>query len=294
MLYYIYIKEVNGMPAIFTHIQFGKEVLPRLPEALQAVVKAHPAPFYLGTQGPDILFYHKPSKKKSKNPARKKGWDLHAIPPADFFQNAANILLKDEENRDEEGKFAPLKAEAAYVLGFLCHFTLDKTCHPTIDEHSVNGLSHGKIESELDKYQFRKIGNPDRGFNAATLFSPSEEAEIAAAKVLDVSRENMRVAMRSMRKINRLFSHKCEFLHRFCHFALTLAGMNGSFGDMFIHKKDDARCETLLPRLNDEFNEAIEAASQEIPAFFANLENAAKKDFYQYDYSGIYHDKEKN
>ncbi len=275
------------MPAIFTHIQFGKEVLPTLPPPLQAIANGHPEAFYLGTQGPDILFYHKPMKKKAKNPARKKGWDLHAEPPFSFFQRAGALLSGGKGWQSEAN--APL---AAYVLGFLCHFTLDKTCHPAIDAHSVNGLSHGKIESELDKYEFRKIGKPARGFNAATLFYPSEDAEIAGAKILDVSREAMRVAMRSMQKINRLFSHKCGLVHGFCHIGLTLVGMNRSFGDMFIHKKDDTRCEELLPLLNEKFNEAIEIAAREISAFFENLPSFLENDFYQYDYSGIFHDKE--
>ncbi len=272
------------MPAIFTHVQFGKEVAATLPSPLQRILEAHPQAFYLGTQGPDILFYHKPLKKKN-NPARKKGWDLHAESPEGFFVNAARVIL--EENDD---------AIKAYVTGFLCHFTLDTACHPAIDGACINGLTHGKIESEFDKYQFRKLRQKERGFNAATLFFPTEECRVAGAKILGVTTENMDVALRSMRKINGLFSHKRGFVHGFCHFVLTLAGMNKSFGEMFLHKKQDPRCIPLWEGLNQSFNEAIPRASAAIVEFFDSLsttveKNSLENEFYHYNYSGIKEEK---
>ncbi len=278
------------MPAIFTHIQFGKEVAKELPRELRSLVAAHPQAFYAGTQGPDLLFYHKPLKKKAKNPARKKGWDLHAQAPEQFFLRGARLLLADESNL-REGEFIPTSAEAAYLLGFLCHFTLDSQCHPYIDEHSINGVTHGKIESEFDKFQFRKLGQAERGFNAATLFSPSDEVERASANILDVTTKNTRVALRSMRKINKLFSHKCGAVHGFCHFVLTLAGMNKTFGEMFLHKKEDAACAPLLPVLGAKFDEAKPLAVRQIVAFFDNVphfvaQNALNIDFYRVNYSG--------
>ncbi len=284
------------MPAIFTHIQFGKEVAQGLPPALKALTERHAESFYAGTQGPDLLFYHKPLKSRKKNPARAKGWALHEVSPEAFFLNAALLLLSDSRNFDEAGNFSPRTAEAAYLLGFLCHFTLDSACHPLIDGSSVNGLTHGKIESELDKFQYRKIGKPDRGFNAAKLYANSEAAKIASSKILSVNEREAAVAMRSMRKINGLFSHKCGLVHGFCHAVLSLVGMNGSFGEMFLHKKDDLRCKELLPKLGELFNAAIPTAREAIVDFFGNMpqyvaQNRLDKDFYRYNYSGV---KEKN
>ncbi len=269
------------MPAIFTHIQFGKEVIATLPPSFAFALKKYPQCFYLGTQGPDLLFYHKPFKKK-KNPARQKGWDLHAQSPEKFFLNAAKLL-------QEEGLSSPL---AAYVIGFLCHFTLDKECHPFIDAQSVNGLTHGKIESELDKATFKRVGLPPRGFNAATLFFPEEQAKAVSAKVLDVTEENTQTAMRSMRKINALFSNKRGAVHGFCHAALTLVGQNKGFGQMFLHKKEDERFQPLLPVLEEKFQAAIPKAAALIEEFFTNLPqavaaNTLTNDFYRYNYSGI-------
>ncbi len=267
------------MPAIFTHVRFGNEVAATLPQRLRRVVERHPAAFYLGTQGPDILFYHKPMKSKAKNPVRKQGWDMHAERGALFFEKAAKVLAH-----------APEEEVIAYTIGFLCHFTLDSHTHPFIDAHSVDGLSHGKIEAELDKLSLRKAGYPVRGFNAATLFFPYEEGARAGALLLGVPEENMLVAIRSMRKINGLFSHRRGLVHGFCHAALTLAGMNKSFGEMFLYKKDDERCKPLLPTLSDLFDEAVGKANEKIIAYFDNLskiaETGLEDNFYRYNYSG--------
>ncbi len=258
------------MPAIFTHIQFGKEVAAALPPALQELAKEHAPAFYLGTQGPDILFYHKPLKSKQKNPSRKKGWDLHAEAPLSFFQRAKEL--------------ATSPAEQAYLLGFLCHYSLDCFCHPYIDAHSVDGLTHGKIESELDKHIFMRAGKAPRGNNAAEYFFPCEEGQRAGAKILDVPEKDMLVAIKSMKKINGLFSSKRAWVHALCHFALTLAGMNNSFGEMFLHKRADERCTPLLPELESKFEEAIPTAVERITLLFE--QNTLPEELYTKDYSG--------
>lgn len=279
------------MPAIFTHIQFGKEVLANLPISYQTLAEKHAQAFYLGTQGPDLLFYHKPLQKEN-NPTRKKGWNLHAEAPEPFFLNAAKFLLQQTENFDKQDGFSPCTAQAAYVMGFLCHFTLDSLCHPYIDEHSTNDLSHGKIESELDKYQFRKIGKRIRGFNAATLFFPCEESKRAAADILQVTESEAETALRYMRTINALFSNRCGVVHGFCHSILKLARLEEKFGDMFIHKKDDTRCEKLLDVLHEKFNAAIPQACTLITDFFENIEGHVRDEslndnFFHRNYSGI-------
>ncbi len=268
------------MPAIFTHIQFGKEVARGLSPTVQALVLRHPAAFYLGTQGPDILFYHKPLKKKAKNPVRKQGWDMHAKAAAPFFVEVAKKLVEK-----------PSEEATAYAIGFLCHFTLDSRCHPLIDARAVDGLTHGKIEAELDKHQFRKAGMPARGHNAAELFFPCEESRAASAYLLGVPEKNIQIALRSMRKINRLFSHKRELVHAFCHGVLTLGGMNGSFGQMFLYKKDDEACAPLLPLLNEKLNEAIPKAREQIEQYLSHLTQIAQTgvledEFFRLNYSG--------
>ena len=279
------------MPAIFTHVQFGKDVVTSLPPSFSDLVTKHPQCFYVGTQGPDLLFYHKPLKSKN-NPTRKKGWALHEIAPEEFFLHGAKLLVEDRTNYDGDGNFLPQSKEAAYLLGFLCHFVLDYSVHPYIDANSVDGLSHGKIESELDKHTFLKQGRPARGFNTATLFFPINESKAASANILSVSEKDTKKALKTMRFINGLFSNKCGLVHGFCHAVLSLVGMNKSFGDMFIHKKDDPRCATLWETLDKQIHEAVTTANTVITEFFSSIESSVKNnsltnDIFRYNYSGI-------
>ena len=282
------------MPAIYTHVQFGDEVLDTLPPAFREVKDKYPAAFYLGTQGPDPLFYHKITKKKKKNPIRRRGSELHAVSPAPFFLAAAKRLAVDEINRNDLGYFTPNSEEAAYIIGFLCHFTLDSLCHPYIDECSVNGLTHAKIESEFDKYQIRKDDpeTPTRGYNVAARFHKNEGAKKTSATALSVPEKNMKIAMKSMYKINRLFTHKCGLVHGFCHTALAVVGQNKRYGDMFLHKKDDARCKKINENLAEKFNLAIKEAALLIRDYFEDIDMFVNKNKIEYDcfrrnYSGV-------
>ena len=58
------------MPAIYAHLRFGEEVAKMLSKPYAKFIEKHKDAFHLGTQGPDILFYHRPMKKKN-NEIRK-------------------------------------------------------------------------------------------------------------------------------------------------------------------------------------------------------------------------------
>ena len=62
------------MPAFYTHKRFGEEVIAHLPPSFSENIQKYLEAFVLGTQGPDILFYHHPIRK---NPTRQKGVDAH-------------------------------------------------------------------------------------------------------------------------------------------------------------------------------------------------------------------------
>ena len=278
------------MPALYTHYRFGKTVEATLPPTLRETLAKHKEAFALGTQGPDILFYHKPMKK---NDVRSRGVALHAVAPEGFFVRAAKeIVGARKQNNDTLAD-----ALTAYVCGFLCHFTLDISCHPYIDEHSQGTFTHGKIESELDKYMLRLDGLPIRGYNTATPLSAENYTVQACADILEVKEEEIQRAIKTIKKINCWFSSKCEPFHVLAHLVLKIAGMERKFGDMFLHKKDDIRFEGMGKVLQEKFENAVPAASALIGEFTENVCSIAANEtltnpLYQYNYSGIL--KEKN
>ncbi len=266
------------MPALYAHLRFGEQVLQTLPDNLQSILREYPQAFALGTQGPDILFYHHPMKK---NEIRKYGTALHALSAREVFTSAGEKYSEAD------------KPYTAYLCGFLCHFTLDLFCHPFIDGSTSDALSHGKIESEFDKFLLRKDGRDIRGYNTATPIQDENGACESASKLLGVPEKNVRLAIKTMRKINGWFSKKCEFFHFTAHALLRLIKMERKFGDMFLHKKDDRLCETPNKVLFEKFDEAKRVATEIIGTYFQNLQlktglsSPLFDKYFRFDFSGI-------
>lgn len=129
------------MPGLYAHYLFGSKVKDLLQKELTRVIETHQEEYLLGLQGPDILFYYHPLRFKSVT-----GLKIHREPATAFLEYAAAVL---RNNRDE--------SRLAYIVGFICHFTLDSGCHPVIrDFMERDGLSHAAIETQFDRLLMRE------------------------------------------------------------------------------------------------------------------------------------------
>ena len=283
------------MPAIYAHDRFGEEVVKTLPPSFAQLYEKYTEAFRLGFQGPDILFYHQPFKK---NAIRTRGTQLHITSAGGkFFREQAAILLKkagysEDKPYSVDEVLQANGARAAYIAGFLCHFSLDVACHPYIDGHSDEIFTHGKIESEFDKFVRRQKGVRLHGYNVAKdAIKPTGGCAETVAAVLSVPEENIRTAISTMRKINGMFTFPLGLWHGFAHIVLKIAKYERKFGDMFMHKKDDPRFAGMGETLYKKFEEAIPKASALIVEYFNGLPDAVKSglsnEIYRYNYSGI-------
>lgn len=156
------------MPAAITHYFHGKSVAAELslPESIA---------FTLGCQGPDFLFCHRffPWQKGTKISAF--GDFLHQTPPMVLF--ARMQALAKEQN-------SPLLQE--YLCGFLCHYALDRNCHPYVntlanalyveDTTQTRGIFHNEIESALDTIILRReTGKLPSDFKLQSTMASNEE-----------------------------------------------------------------------------------------------------------------------
>ena len=129
------------MPGLYAHFLFGLKVKEILPEELSRVIENHQDEYLLGLQGPDLLFYYHPLRFRPVT-----GGKIHRQPASGFLENAACVLREDGS---ESG--------LAYIIGFICHFTLDSDCHPVICSFKQqDGLSHAGIEEEFDQVLMRQ------------------------------------------------------------------------------------------------------------------------------------------
>lgn len=275
------------MPAFYTHKRFGEEVIAHLPPAFLENIQKHPEAFVLGAQGPDILFYHHPIRK---NPTRQIGVDMHHASADGFFIQQAEKLLETDYVTEKDGVYLPNSAYAAYIAGFICHFTLDAHLHPYIYEKQETGVSHGKIESELDKFMLRKNEKPIRGYNTAGILTTEKGVAEACAKGMGVTIDEAKLAINTMHKINGYFSHKWEGFHSFVHCVLKIAKMDNKFGDMFYHKEDEPACKEWNEALYELYLVALPKATALIEEYFSTLPNIVKNgkinEFFRNNYKG--------
>ena len=277
------------MPALYAHLRFGEEVAKLLPAPYKQLIQAYPEAFALGTQGPDVLFYHKPLKT---NEIKARGTLLHTWSGEKFFLAQGAKLLANAPDGNAEDILTTNGALAAYTCGFLCHFTLDTSCHPYIDAHSTQAVTHGKIESEFDKHVLRLNNMPTRGYNVATPIADRNGVKEAVAKTVEADESAIALCIETMHKINGMFSKKCEFFHTVIHAILKIVNMDKKFGDMFLHKKDDPLCEETNAELMKRFNSAVLQAAMLIQQYFDNLpafveSQTIQHELFRYDFSGI-------
>lgn len=263
------------MPAIYAHLRFGQEAAKRLESPLSTVIGKYSEAFLLGTQGPDILFYYKPLKG---NDIRRRGTAIHARAGGKVFEELYTLW------QEQGGKDDALKA---YLCGYLCHFTLDVLCHKYIDDNSSDAVSHGKIESEFDKFILRKDGKPIRGYNTAKVIRGENGCIEASALAMGVSEKEIARAIKTIRKINGMFSCKAELFHAIAHAFLKLAKMERKFGDMFLHKKDDPLCQEINEVLYEKWQTGIPIAAAIITEYFSENANRIQNELFRYNFSGI-------
>ena len=138
-------KEVSILPTTYAHYRFGRDVLAKLPPETQALISRHQDLFDFGVHGPDLLFYYKPL---IRNHVNRTGYRDHERTGRDFFTEAAGNA---NAARDRE-------AALSYLYGVLCHFALDRCCHPYVAEKELQGVSHSTIESSFDRYLLIRDG----------------------------------------------------------------------------------------------------------------------------------------
>ena len=134
------------MPSTYAHRRFGTNVLEHLPDELRAQLEQNRELYDIGLHGPDLLFYYHAAKS---NPVGALGNAMHEEPGRVFFDRARRVV-HCEADRD---------AALAYALGFVCHFALDSTCHPYVEQFTrESGVTHCEIETEFDNMLLRRDG----------------------------------------------------------------------------------------------------------------------------------------
>lgn len=173
------------MPAFSTHYIFAKELVPFLKETADFEVNEDAV--FLGTQGPDIFFFHRILPWMNGKSLRKYGSMLHRSKPEILFENMRKYCEISNE---------PSIAKS-YTYGFILHYALDRNCHPYVyflqnkitDVHKLTNphTAHNTIEFSIDSYLLNKrfgIKEPVK-FNTAEIITDDKNVIEEVGRLLE-------------------------------------------------------------------------------------------------------------
>ena len=249
-----------NMPSTYAHYRLGKEVIQRLDPDLRAIAEGHRQLYDIGLHGPDILFYY---DALHRNPTSQIGFDMHGFPARDFFGPARDIVSKTDD-RD---------AAEAYLMGFVCHFALDSTCHPYIEDYiNDRGVAHTKIEGEFDRMLLVKDGrDPVRQSLVPHIRPSTENAEVISEFFPDVSAEQMRKALEDMIRYNGLLVCPGRLKRWMVVRALRKSGNYDDMIGLVLNTEGDSRCDDSNARLTELYDESVDLSVELIRDLHAYL-----------------------
>ena len=160
------------MPTTYAHDLFGKMVYHRLDPEIQEKIKKYQTTYQIGLHGPDILFYVRPFHKNRFNQMAHR---LHREEAAGFFERGRELYQK---TGNEE--------ILVYLLGFICHFMLDSTCHPYISEYmKKTGARHDEIETEFDRALMVRTGKDPFHYQPGSVIRIEKNSVDAISEVME-------------------------------------------------------------------------------------------------------------
>lgn len=244
------------MPTTYTHYRFGNDVFSRLPASLRERILPYRDLFDLGLHGPDLLFYYKPL---FKHPINQLGHQMHDQPGTLFFSEAASALTRMEQ----------ADAGFAYVCGFLCHFALDSTCHPYIEQQvRATGTTHSEIEAELDRlYMVHDSLDPIRHRPADHLAATPFYASVISKFFPTISERDILKSLKGIRQYCNFLVAPSRLKRTLIFAGLKVAGCYESIHGMIVNYHPNPLCVPVCQTLEQLYETAIPKACSMISTY---------------------------
>lgn len=255
------------MPSTYAHRRFGADVLARLPEELRDKIEPYRALYDLGLHGPDLLFYY---KALQSNHVNRLGGAMHEQPGAVFFERARGVIRK-AKNKD---------AALVYALGFICHFALDSTCHPYVEQYvRSSGVSHCEIETEFDNMLLRRDGHDPMHYLTASHIQPSRIwANVVAPFYEGISVDEAYQAMTGMVFVHKMLLASNPAKRWVVLSAMRLAGKWEFMHGLVANPKPNPDCAESGCGLDALYQKAIPLAVRLITEYVDGLSTDAQLD----------------
>lgn len=247
------------MPSAYAHYTFGKKVYAELPLPVKRLISQNRQAYSIGLQGPDILFYYHPW---GKNSISRTGSQLHHQLAAGFFEEGRRRF-------SETGNVILF----SYLLGFVCHFMLDSSCHPYIGEKvEERKTTHHEIESEFDRMLMLLDEKDPFTFNPTGYMSTEDSLCAAIAEAFPaVTKEQVRESILSCKMIHDISICDNTAKRAFSGSMTTLVGLKG----LVLPKEPNSLCEESNKELFWLYQSAVEETAEILLGFYYACYNGA-------------------
>ncbi len=252
------------MPAAYAHYTFGEQILNQLEGNVKKIVSENLDLFNIGLHGPDILFYYRPL---SSNHINKLGHELHNISSKTFFENAKEIInvINDCDDRDKA---------CSYIIGYICHFMLDSTCHPCVRKNESDNLTHSEIETEFERMLMEKNKLEPISFKPTSHINPTlDYSEYISWFYEGISAKKILSSLRSMKLYLNLLVAPGRIKRWFIILAMKVSGNYDSMIGLIMNYKKNLECNQINKNLYNLYLDAITPTIALINEFYNELKN---------------------
>lgn len=251
------------MPALYAHNQFGNRVLQKVELERRVAILKYLRQFRIGLQGPDYLFFYKPLHR---NPISQIGFQIHERPAREFMEHAKEVIKRCGTDSPEYG----------YIMGFICHFTLDSECHPFVaEEIERTGVGHIEIESEFEKFMMRKNGEEPLSYPVGKTFpTDTATAECIVKFYEGVNAKEARYALKSMKNYKSFLVAPGKVKYTLLDTGMKLSGHHEELQGHLLKPTDNSKCKESSEGLYERFLKAIPLAEELMKAFDDYLDGA--------------------
>ena len=247
------------MPTTYAHYRFGCDALNIMPSEIRSIVYANREIYDFGVHGPDLLFYYNPIYKNSVN---RLGYATHERTGNSFFQQAAktvNASLRWSES-------------LSYAIGVLCHFALDRECHPYVAVKEQTGTSHSLIEASFDRFLMQKDNLVPSQYRITEHLIPSQETALLISEFYPpVSADQMLYAQYSMIFWLNMLNMKSGIPRKLVENSLGLLKLS-AYKDMLVQVDDVPLCKDSDAQLFSLYYQALKLFNELLPEFIEYLQ----------------------
>ncbi len=139
------------MPSLVTHCLAAHKMIPTNCY-VEACISKNMYAFNIGSSGPDLFYFYHAfpwSNKEGKDRIYALGEVFHNTKANDHFKCAMEYA---KNSKDE--------TIVAYMAGWLCHYALDRNCHPYIfHKTGDDSYAHRRMEADIDCAMLAKLLN---------------------------------------------------------------------------------------------------------------------------------------